>query len=291
MTVSDSSIDVSPTSSGSLAIEDVKPQIGSIVRADRQTLLTPESARICRELLEERAVVVFPGIGFSDEEQLAFTDLLGDRLNITSRVPGKADAEEVYQVTLDKGAKIEPEYVLGTYFWHMDGLTVDVTPPLASILSARKLPAKGGDTEFANTRAAYEALSDEMKAELEGLRVRHTVTASLREFVREEDVDEVRRGMGHEHPLVWTHANGTRSLVMGSTADQVVGMSQAEGRALLARLLEWAGQPAFTYRHKWQVGDCVVWHNTSALHRAIPYASDSGRMMHRTAIGGVEAGA
>ena len=290
MTEIDSGLDVPPKTSGDLAIEDIKPHIGSVVRADRKSLLTPESARICLDLLEQRTVLVFPEIGFSDEEQLAFTDLLGDRLNITSRVPGRADAAEVYQVTLDEGAKIEPEYVLGTFFWHMDGLTVDVAPPKATILSARKLPVRGGDTEYATTRAAYEALPDEEKADLEGLRVWHTVTASLREFVREEDVDDARRSMGHEHPLVWTHANGAKSLVMGSTADRVVGMSQAEGRALLARLLEWAAQPAFSYRHRWREGDCVIWHNTSALHRAIPYASDSGRMMHRTAISGVASG-
>jgi len=290
MTGLEATTGASPSIGGELAIEDLKPQIGSIVRASKETLLAPGAAERLLELLAKRTVLVFPEIGFSDEEQLAFTDLLGDRLNITSRVPGRADADEVYQVTLDKGAKIEPEYVLGTYFWHMDGLTTDVAPPQASILSARKLAATGGDTEFANTRAAYEGLPDEMKTEIDGLRIHHTVTASLREFVREEDVDEARRIMGHEHPLVWGHANGAKSLVMGSTADQVIGMSQAEGRALLARLLEWAGQPAFTYRHRWQLGDCIVWHNTSALHRAIPYASDSGRMMHRTAISSLESG-
>jgi alpha-ketoglutarate-dependent taurine dioxygenase len=95
--------------------------------------------------------------------------------------------------------------------------------------------------------------------------------------------------MSHEHPIVWARGNGTKSLVIGSTADQVIGMSQAEGRALLARLLDWTAQPAFTYRQNWEEGDCVIWDNTCSLHRVVPYAADSGRMMHRTTIAGLEA--
>ena len=85
-----------------------------------------------------------------------------------------------------------------------------------------------------------------------------------------------------------TRSNGIRSLVIGYTADEIVGMSKAEGRAILMRLLEWAAQPAFTYRHRWSIGDCVIWDNTCALHRVIPYSQDSGRMMHRTSVAGVD---
>jgi len=120
-------------------------------------------------------------------------------------------------------------------------------------------------------------------------RVVHTVNASVREIVPAEAVDAGRRSMSHEHPLIWTRPNGVKSLIIGSTGDQVCGMSQAEGRALLARLLDWTAQPAFTYRHYWEPGDCVVWDNTCALHRVVPYAVDSGRMMHRTTVAGTEA--
>lgn len=273
----------------SLKVEIVKPAIGARVYLDRRSIGDRAISQQLLDLLEQHTVLVFPKIGLDDNEQLALTDSLGERINISARVPGRSDAAAVYQVTLNKGASIEPEYVLGTFFWHMDGLTVDIAPPKATVLSARRLAPKGGDTEFASTKAAYEALPAEDKAELAGLRVIHTVSASLREFVPLEAVDAGRRSMRHEHPLVWSHRNGTKSLVIGSTADQVVGLSQAEGRALLARLLEWAAQPAFTYRHKWQEGDCVVWDNTCALHRVVPYAEDSGRMMHRTAVAGVEA--
>jgi alpha-ketoglutarate-dependent taurine dioxygenase len=269
-------------------VDVVKPEIGARVYLDRAALRRPDTAEELLQLLERHTVLIFPSIGFSDAEQLALTDALGESVNISARIAGRENSDAVYQVTLNEGARIEKEYVLGTFFWHMDGLTVDIAPPKATILSARRNSAKGGQTEFASTKVAYEALPKEEKSELEGLRVIHTVTASLREFVRPEDVDPARRALKHEHPLVWTRANGTRSLVIGSTADVIIGKSLAEGRAILGRLLEWTVQPAFIYRHHWSEGDCVIWENTSALHRVIPYAQDSGRVMHRTTVGGVE---
>lgn len=273
----------------SINVEIIKPAIGVKVYLDKAQIGDPAVSQELLSLLERHTVLVFPKIGLSDDEQLALTDALGQRVNISARVPGQSDAAAVYQVTLNKSAKIEPEYVLGTFFWHMDGLTVDVSPPKATLLSARRLAPKGGQTEFASTRAAYEALSLDEKSELENLRVLHTVTASVREICPPEALDDARRSMQHEHPLVWTRSNGAQSLVIGSTADQVIGMSQAEGRALLARLIDWTAQPAYSYRHHWEEGDCVIWDNTCALHRVIPYAPDSGRMMHRTTIAGVEA--
>jgi alpha-ketoglutarate-dependent taurine dioxygenase len=272
----------------SLEAEILKPALGVKLALDRAALRDPGVAQELLQLLERHTVLVLPSIFLSDEDQLALTDALGARVNLAAHIKGKENAGAVYQVTLDEGAQIEKEYVLGTFFWHMDGLTVDIPPPKVTVLSARRLAKKGGQTEFASTKAAYAALPNEEKAELEGVRVLHTVTASVREIVPAEKVDPARRVLKHEHPLVWTRADGTKSLVIGSTADQVIGKSQAEGRAMLARLLEWSVQPSFTYRHSWNEGDCVIWDNTAALHRVIPYAEDSGRTMHRTSIAGVE---
>src|SRR3546814_6803648 len=91
-----------------------------------------------------------------------------------------------------------------------------------------------------------------------------------------------------ERPLVWTYPSGRKALLVGYTADEVVGMPRAEGRALLMRLLEWAAQPAFSYSHQWQEGDLVIWDNCGALHRVIPYAKDSGRLMHPTSVAGID---
>ena len=271
------------------SITAIKPAIGGIVNADRKDLLAGVHSDAILKALEQRGVLVFPRLNLSDQEQLLFTDSLGARVNFTQRVPGGDRAlRDVYTVTLDREVNDEPEYVLGTFFWHMDGITSPIPPPKATILTARRLAPKGGQTEFASTYAAYDALPAEDKAELESLRVVHTVTAAVREVATPEELDENRRTMAHEQPLVWTHKSGRKSLIIGYTSDYVVGRTKAEGRALFARLLEWTAQPLFTYRHPWQLGDLVIWDNCGALHRVVPYATDSGRTMHRTSLAGVE---
>lgn len=267
----------------------IKPAIGAVVHADAASTKDPAFAAFCLELLEKHGALVFPKLGLTDEEQLAFNDKLGQRVNFTRTVAGgDAATQDVYTVTLDPKINSEPEYVLGTFFWHLDGVTMDIPPPKATVLSCRKTAPKGGQTEFGSTYAAFEALPEDEKKELEGLRVVHSVTAAVREVAAPEELEPTKRGFKQEHPLVWTHKSGRKSLLIGYTADYVVGMSKAHGRALLARLLEWTAQPAFTYRHQWQEGDLAIWDNCGVLHRVIPYAADSGRRMHRTSVAGVE---
>ena len=271
-------------------VEFIKPSIGATIRVRPEALTDDAVVQRCSELLEERGVLVFPKIGLTDAQQLAFTDKLGARVNFTKTVAGgDAETQDVYTISLDPKRNPEPEYVLGTFFWHMDGVTSDITPPKATVLSCRKTSATGGQTQFASTYAAYEALPEDEKQAYEKLRVMHSVTAAVREVAAPEDLEPVKRGFTHEQPLVWHRKSGRKSLIIGYTADYVIGMPKAHGRALLVRLIEWASQPAFTYSHQWQEGDLVVWDNTGALHRVIPYAEDSGRLMHRTSVAGVEA--
>jgi len=271
-----------------LKVEPIKPAIGAIVHLDRSQIGDAAVGSYCMELVEKHGVIVFPRLGLSDEEQIAFTEKLGARVNFTTSAPG-GDKGGLYSISLDPTLNSEPEYVLGTFFYHMDGMAMDgIPPPKASVLACKRTAPKGGQTEFASTYAAYEALTDEEKAEYEGLRVVHSVVAGVREVAKAEDIEPRKRSRTSERPLVWTHRSGRKSLLIGYTADHVVGMSLAEGRALLTRLLEWAGQPAFSYRHYWSVGDLVVWDNCGALHRVIPYATDSGRLMNRTSVAGVE---
>ena len=98
-----------------------------------------------------------------------------------------------------------------------------------------------------------------------------------------------RKRPAKEHPLVWTHQNGRRSLVLGATADHVVGMDLDAGRALLADLLARSTPPEAVYRHRWRVGDLVIWDNRGVLHRACRYDPASARDMHRTTLHGDEA--
>lgn len=278
-----------------IRFENIKEFIGSrVIWDDRADLFTPEGAAAIRAKVEERTVLVFPEADLTDDEQLKITELMGPKVRLTGRFNvQEVENDDVYQVTLDPKINPQPEYVLGTFFWHMDGITVDMPPPFATLLSCRIAPAKGGETEFASTYAAYEGLPAEEKVELEGLKAVHSVKASLSpiaDAIPEKHRDKVLGiGLVKEHPIVWTHESGRKSMVIGTTADHVVGMEIPAGRAMLIRLQEWAAQPAYSLRHKWTKGDFVIWDNTGAMHRAIPYDKSTGRMMHRTSIAGTEA--
>lgn len=276
----------------SLTIDPIKPLVGGKVTVDKAHLTDPDVVEAIRAALEERGVLVFPEIHLTDEEQLALTDALGERVNFTRRVPGSdVSASDVYKITLDKKINTEPDYVLGTFFWHVDGVTIDQPLPKATLLSARTLSSEGGATEFANLYAAYDKLSDEEKKQYDGMTVIHTVEAAVRPVYGippQERLDRYRSMADPmEQPLVWTHEDGRKSLLIGTHADGIVGMPNPHGRALLTRLQQWAAQPDFVYTHHWKVGDFVIWNNQGLMHRVVPY-TDQGRVMHRTTLAGTE---
>jgi alpha-ketoglutarate-dependent taurine dioxygenase len=275
-------------------IERVKPHIGGVVHVSKEHLFDKETIAAVQEALEERSVLIFPQMNLSASEQLAFTDKLGQRVNYNQKAPGSGtDGEEdVYTVTLDKQINTQPEYVLGTFFWHIDGVTIDQPLPKATLLTARKLSSTGGQTEFASTYAAYDNLPENEKEEFDKLRVVHKMEASMRpvfEAMSPEDLERWRNmSTVMTHPLVWKHESGRKSLVIGSHADAVVDQPIAHGRSLLVRLQEWAAQPDFSYRHFWKEGDLVIWDNCGCMHRVVPYDENSGRRMQRTTIAGEE---
>lgn len=275
-----------------MRIEPINEHIGAIVEVERSRLGDPDVARAAEAALEKHGVLVFPKIGVTDEEQLRFTDSLGGRVDIGKQVDGgKGGTPNVYRVTLDPKLNSQAEFVHGTYFWHMDGLTVNDQPPKATMLSGRRLAATGGDTHFCSTYAAHALLPDTMKAEIEHLRVLHNQVECMSLIVEAPTEEELARWGTYpinEYPLVWTHRDGRKSLVMGFTAHRIAGMGLAEGKALLAQLLEAAVRPDCCYVHKWQEGDLVIWDNYGTLHRATPYDPNSGRIMHRTTVAGTE---
>lgn len=275
-----------------MRIEPIKEHIGATVEVDRSRLGDPQVGAACLEALEKYGVLVFPKIGVTDEEQLRFTDSLGKPLDFSRKVDGgKHGTQGVYTVTLNPEINRQQEYIKGTYFWHMDGMTVPEQPPRATILSGRIVSKQGGDTHFCNTYAGYATLPEEMKDEIDELRVVHYLTPYLAAIIEQPTKDELERWESNrinEYSLVWKHRSGRRSLVIGATAHHVKDMDLASGKALLARLTEWTAQPGFTYVHKWSEGDMVIWDNYGTLHRATPYAIDSGREMHRTTLEGTE---
>lgn len=275
-----------------VTVEPVKPHIGALIHVSADHLLDEETIKTVRRELERRGVLVFPRINVTDELQLAFTDRLGERVNFTRKVPGSdAETPDVYKITLDRRLNTEPDYVLGTFFWHIDGITIDQPLPKATILSARKLSASGGATEFANLYAAWDLLPEEEKREYENLRAIHSVEAAVRPVHGHPSEERRARYKAlaavMEQPLAWTHEDGRKSLLIGTHADGIVGMPGPHGRALLTRLQQWAAQPDLVYTHKWTEGDLVIWNNQGVMHRVVPY-TDEGRVMHRTTIAGKE---
>ena len=267
-------------------ISEAAPSIGSVIRTDKETLLSGERAAEIRELMEERGVLVFAEINLTDEEQIAFTKTLG-----TMGQDIGEEKDKVYPITMDTAINPNASYLKGAFFWHIDG-TMSEKPILASIMSSRALSKEGGDTEFCNTYAAYDALPEEEKRAIDGLKVVHAMWRSQLYHRPEPTYEEMQRWQSlgnNEIPLVWKHRSGRKSLVLGATALQVVGMDIAESEALLVRLREWTTGPRFTYRHKWKLGDMVLWDNTGTMHRALPYDHTSGRLMHRTKLEGEEA--
>ena len=177
---------------------------------------------------------------------------------------------------MDPSKNSSAAYLRGTFDWHIDGCTPisDECPQKATLLSAKQVADRGGETEFASSYAAYDALTDDEKRRYASLKVIHSLEASQRRVTPDptpEQLAQWRSRRTHEHPLVWTHQTGRKSLVLGASADYIAGMDVDEGRALLAELLDRATVPEKVYRHRWSVGDTVIWDNRGVLHRAAPY--------------------
>ena len=267
----------------SLNVRNLKENIGAEVIVAVEDLLQPAVAAEVRKLLVDRGVLVFPQLGISDEEQVRLAGLIGN-----VREEGE---KGIFKITLDNKSNAQALYLKGSFNWHMDG-THDTVPVFGSLLSGHVLSNEGGDTWFANSYAAYEALPQEMKDRIDGLRVVHSFAVSMERagIERTPETEAHWNSIPDQtHSLVWTHKSGRKSLVIGCHASHVVGMDRAESDALLEELLEWTTQPRFTYCHKWTVGDMLIWDNTGVLHRVDAYPLDSGRMMHRTTLLGEEA--
>jgi alpha-ketoglutarate-dependent taurine dioxygenase len=183
------------------------------------------------------------------------------------------------------------EYLKGAFNWHLDDTTSDV-PSRATMLTGRRLSPDGGGTEFASTYAAYANLPAHERKRYQGLRVVHSFEAAQRKVnpdPTEEELASWRTAPTHESALVWKRRDGRNSLVIGATADHIVGLPADESRALLDELLTWTTQSRFSFTHDWTIVDAVLWDNTAVLHRALPYDPSSGRMLRRTHIKGQEA--
>ncbi|WP_197375027.1 TauD/TfdA dioxygenase family protein [Mycolicibacterium baixiangningiae] len=275
-----------------LTINKLTASVGAEVTGlDPEALAADDAlATAVLDALEDNGVLVFPGLALQPQAQVEFCRRLG---GIDHSSDGHHPVAGIYPVTLDKSKNSSAGYLRATFDWHIDGCTPtgDEYPQMATVLSALQVAEQGGETEFASSYAAYDHLGPDEKQRLASLRVVHSLEASQRRVTPDPAPELLARWRSrptHEHPLVWTHRSGRKSLVLGASADYVVGMEVEEGRALLADLLDRATQPELVYSHTWSVGDTVIWDNRGVLHRAAPYPENSPREMLRTTVLGDE---
>lgn len=275
-----------------LTLNKLTSSVGAeVVGVDPDRLATDEGlGAAVLDALEDNGVLVFHDLHLAPAAQVAFAQRLGA---IDRSADGHHPVSGIYPITLDRSKNSAAEYLKATFDWHIDGCTPigEECPQKATVLSAIHVAAQGGETEFANSYAAYDSLSESEQRHYETLRVVHSLQASQSRVYpnpTEEQLVRWRARPTHEHPLVWTHRSGRKSLVLGASADHIAGMDVEEGRALLDALLAHATSPDKVYSHHWSVGDTVIWDNQGVLHRAAPYDPDSPREMLRTTVLGDE---
>jgi alpha-ketoglutarate-dependent 2,4-dichlorophenoxyacetate dioxygenase len=284
-----------------LTIRPLHPVIGGEVDGvDLRQPLSDDDVAAINAGMDRFAVLVFPGQDLTDEQQIAFSRNFGDLempgsvSNITKPQDRRLRPELADVSNLTKDQKVFKRddrtrmFNLGNRLWHSDS-SFRATPSKYSILSARLIPNKGGNTEFADMRAAYDALDDEMKAEIADLVCEHSLiysrgTLGFDELTEEERANftPVRQSLVRTHPVT-----GRKSLYLSSHAGTIIGWPMPEARSLLRDLTEDATKPEFVYVHKWRLHDLVMWDNRQTMHRVRRFADTTEkRDMRRTTVAG-----
>ena len=243
--------------------------------------------------IDDYSVLHLPRQPVTDDEQVAFTERFGP---LEATLPGAVGSgSKVARMSnyLPDGTMKDPNgqkalFTRANNFWHTDS-SFNSVPARVSMLSAREIATSGGDTEFASTRAAYEALSEEMRVKLAGQIAYHDIAHSRLKLSPDAVTAEQRRKMPPV-PQAMVRVNpttGRKSLLIGSHISRIEGMVDDEAEALNAELVALATRPENTYRHKWSLGDIVIWDNRAVLHRGLPYDEvHDRRLMIRTTLAG-----
>src|SRR6185295_19344519 len=234
----------------------------------------------------------------SDAEHVEFSRRLGPLLPMKMlTMVGKSKSRFAHPEIIDIGnigaeGRILPDddrrraYNRGNLLWHTDA-SYDQQRGVYSLLSCHSVPPGGADTELADMRAAYESLSETTKSKIEDLIAEHSIWHS-RALAGMTDVTDAEKATrpAARHPLAFRHpGSGRKVLYLASHISHVVGMPREEGRRLVAELIKHATQPQFIYRHKWRVGDLLVWDNEQTMHRGTPFNDTRHpRDMRRTTV-------
>jgi alpha-ketoglutarate-dependent 2,4-dichlorophenoxyacetate dioxygenase len=266
-------------------------------RAEGIDLRDPLPAATAREIaaaMDRHAVLVFRDQDISQDEQLAFTAAFGPMdpgRHLAVRQHRRVRPEFADVSNLDEAGRVADRNHrrilsnMATRLWHTDS---SYKRPAAkfSLLYCSEIPDWGGETEFADMRAAYDTLPDRLRAEAEGRSAEHYVHHSRATLGFAPSPEEIGGALPPvTWPLVRTHAgSGRKLLYIGAHATHVVGLSLPEGRVLLSDLLEHATQRQFVYRHEWRPGDLVMWDNRAVLHRGRRYDLAQPRDMRRSTV-------
>jgi len=278
-------------------------QVGPCLAAEVDGLdltrpLSPEAVAAVHAGMDTYAVLVFHDQKLDDEQQLAFTRSLGEiehAIGTSLRAPDELRLPTTFAdvSNLDKHQKVFARddrrrlFALGNRLWHSDS-SFKAIPAKYSLLHARSVPSRGGNTEFADMRAGWDALDAETRAEVEDLVCEHSQIFSRQQLGFTDFTDEERaRFAPVRQRLVRTHpVTGRRSLYLSSHAGTILGWPVPEARAFLRDLVEHATQRQFVYAHRWRVGDLVMWDNRQTMHRARPFPAHEPRDMRRTTLAG-----
>lgn len=285
----------------SLSIRPIDPVsrpffAGEVSGIDITRPLTASEAAAIEAGMDQYGVLVFHDQRFTDEAQLAFSRNFGDLEEASGDLNwGKARriesplVNDISNLTNDNQVMARDDrrrlFSLGNRLWHSDS-SFKAVPAKYSLLSARTIPSAGGNTEFADMRAAYDALDDETKAECENLICEHSQLYSRALLGFADFTDEDRRRFAPvQQRLVRRHpSTGRKSLFLASHAGAILGWPVPEARAFLRDLNEHATQRKFVYAHVWRQWDLVIWDNRATMHRARPFKSSEVRDMHRTTV-------
>ncbi len=280
-----------------IRIRPLHPQLGAeVTGVDLAAPLSPEAFAAIERAFNRHAVLVFPGQPLGDEQQIAFSLLFGP-LETSPEYAGSKKSRlsrpEIADISnLDPDGRVMAAEDLrllfnrGNQLWHTDS-SFKYVPARCSLLSAREIPPSGGETEFADLRAAYDALPEERKRALDGLVVEHSIFRSRAQIGFTEFNDEIRRALPPvPQLLVRRHpGSGRKTLYLASHASHVIGWPVEQGRALIEDLIAFATEPRFVYQHRWSVGDLVLWDDRCTMHRGRPYDDTRHRRdMHRTTV-------
>ena len=266
----------------SLSFKSLHPSfVAEVSAVDLRSVSDPDTLAQLRAGMDRYAILVFRDQAFAGMEQVEFAQRLDGQLHektgsavIAKNRFGNEALTDISNV--GEGGELLPpgdrrrQYLLGNRLWHTDASFQD-PPGRYSMLYSVVVPPVPADTEFADMRSAYDALSEEMKAQLEGLRVQHSIAYSRAMLGFEFSATESEMLKGAVHPLVRTLPNGRKSLYLASHAASIIGWPVPEARLLLRDLTEHATQSQFVYRHAWRVGDLVIWDNRATMHRGMPF--------------------